>query len=82
MRDAYRGGTGAGRRPFPFARTLTNGNGRKEVFFLFFRSFNHGGAKPNIKWYKKNISFLAFFFANDINIYIFAVSNNSNNNPI
>ena len=36
MRDAYRGGgTGAGGRPFPFARTLTNGNGRKEIFFYF-----------------------------------------------
>lgn len=34
MRDAYRG-TGTGWRPFPFARTLTNGNGRKEVFFHF-----------------------------------------------
>ena len=61
MRDAYRGGgTGAGWRPFPFARTLTNGNGRKEVFFLFFRSFNHGGAKPNIKWYKKIYHFWLF----------------------
>ena len=58
--STYRGGTGAGRRPFPFARTLTNGNGRKEVFFLFFRSFNHGGAKPNIKWYKKIYHFWLF----------------------
>jgi len=36
-------GTGAGRHPLPFARTLANGSGCKEVF-LFFRSFNHGGA--------------------------------------
>ena len=36
-------GTGAGRHPLPFARTLANGSGCKEVF-LFLRSFKHGGA--------------------------------------
>nr|DAW14023.1 MAG TPA: hypothetical protein [Bacteriophage sp.] len=34
MRGAYRSGTGAGRHPLPFARTLTNGSGCKEVFFI------------------------------------------------
>jgi hypothetical protein len=55
--------------------------GVKRYFFYFSVPSTTEGQSQILNGIK-NISFLAFFFANDINIYIFAVSNNSNNNPI